>query len=254
MRETVEYRSVESPGGLPAVADLIGEVYGSDYGPPMPADLLAAIAYAGGFIGGAFVDEVLVGTVIGFGEVVGAHPGELPADRPGHRHALHSHVAAVDPRSRGLRIGQGLKWFQRQWAIEHGIDIIRWTFDPLVRRNAVINLNRLGATAENYIEDFYGVIDDALNAGQETDRLVANWEVAGERTLAAMRGERLPPPQHLAGTRIETPHDIEGLVATDPDSAKAWRRRQRASFARLPADWQITGVDAEGCYIISTPS
>lgn len=256
----IDYRTVESPGGLPAVADLIGSVFGSDYGPPMPTDLLAAVAYAGGFIGGAFDGARLVGTVVAFGEVADdRHPAA----------ALHSHVAAVDPAVRGRRVGQGLKWFQRQWALRRGISVIHWTFDPLVRRNAVINLNRLGATASVYEENFYGAIDDALNAGQDTDRLVISWDLESDRTLAALRewDAAAPAAQAVAAPAIktpfvdapfieapciETPPDIEALVAEDPAVAQGWRSRQRAAFRALPDGWRVVGIDAAGRYTIET--
>lgn len=244
---TVELRTVDSPRELPAVAELIGTVFGSDYGPPMPTDLLAAVAYAGGFIGGAFQAGRLIGTVVAFGEVPGTGHGAAVG--------IHSHVAAVDPAARAQRIGQRLKWFQRGWALQRGVGVIRWTFDPLVRRNAVINLNRLGATADTYVEDFYGVIDDALNAGQDTDRLVVTWDLMSDRTLEALRGDAATPALADGSGRaaIETPEDIEDLVAHDPAAAKEWRRRQRAAFRELPPGWRITGIGADGRYLLKVP-
>ena len=46
-------------------------------------------------------------------------------------------------------------------------------FDPLVRRNARLNLVRLGADVTDYLPDFYGAMDDAVNAGDRSDRLLA---------------------------------------------------------------------------------
>ncbi|WP_037364677.1 GNAT family N-acetyltransferase [Nakamurella lactea] len=233
-------RQLSGPAELTEAADLMTEVFGSQEA--MPVDLLVAVACAGGFVGGAELDGRLVGVAMAFGEV--AAPGTQRT--PG----LHSHVAAVRASARGLRVGQQLKWYQRQWALERGIDVIHWTFDPLVRRNAVLNLNRLGAVAAAYREDLYGTIPDALNAGMASDRLLVRWELASPRVQAASdaaaspASPALPPP---TGT-IETPPDIEQLVASDPAAALQWRRRQRAAFASLPDGWMVTGIDAEGRY------
>ena len=38
-----------------------------------------------------------------------------------------------------------------------------WTFDPLVARNARLNLTKLGATVDEYELGFYGVMSDELH-------------------------------------------------------------------------------------------
>ena len=62
-----------------------------------------------------------------------------------------------------------------------GMAKIVWTFDPLVRRNAMFNLARLGARATRYEVDFYGPVRDAINGEDETDRLVVEWATSGRR-------------------------------------------------------------------------
>ena len=49
---------------------------------------------------------------------------------------LHSHMNAVDPAARGRGIGVALKLRQRAVCLAHGVDEMRWTYDPLIRRNA----------------------------------------------------------------------------------------------------------------------
>ena len=47
---------------------------------------------------------------------------------------------------------------------------MRWTYDPLVSRNARFNLVKLGAVGTEYAVDFYGPMRDGVNDG-ESDRL-----------------------------------------------------------------------------------
>lgn len=58
---------------------------------------------------------------------------------------LHSHMAGVSAVGRGRNVGYALKFHQRGWASERGIEQITWTFDPLVARNAYFDLGKLGA-------------------------------------------------------------------------------------------------------------
>ena len=49
---------------------------------------------------------------------------------------LHSHMLAALPDRRHRGVGYALKLAQRAQALDQGIDLVRWTFDPLVARNA----------------------------------------------------------------------------------------------------------------------
>jgi predicted GNAT superfamily acetyltransferase len=237
---SLRFRQLTGPAELADASRLLVEVFGSD-GDAIPGDLLTAIASAGGFVGGGLLDGELVAVAVGFGEVPA--PG---ADGP---RALHSHVAAVSSAARGLRVGQRLKWYQRDWALERGIRVIHWTFDPLVRRNAVLNLNRLGGVADSYHQNLYGAIPDALNRGMESDRLLVRWELDSPRVLAARdRAEAAPGDDDGAPGVIDTPVDIEALVATDPAAARDWRRDQRRAFGSLAPGWTVTGIDPDGRY------
>jgi predicted GNAT superfamily acetyltransferase len=140
--------------------------------PPATAALLRAIEHAGGYVAGAFAAEAPAGRPR---EMLGAAAGFLAA-HPGP--ALHSHLAAVVPAARGLGVGYALKTHQRTWAAEHGLTAVTWTFDPLVRRNAWFNISKLGAGVEEYLIDFYGPMDDAINVGDASDRLLAVWPVS----------------------------------------------------------------------------
>ena len=130
------------------------------------ANLLRAQIHAGGYASAAYRDGQAVGAAFAF---VGRHQAD-----GWHTH-LHSHMAAVLAPYRDQHIGAALKMHQRVWALDHDIDTIVWTFDPLVRRNAVLNLMKLGVDVEGFEVDFYGAMDDGINAGDPTDRLFAWW-------------------------------------------------------------------------------
>ena len=272
-------RELRGIAELSAGAGLIGEVFGATSGEPVPADLRRAISLSGGYIGGAFLGDALVGVAVGFGEIQA--PGGPPPT------AMHSHVAAVSEAARGQRIGWNLKMHQREWALARGIDAIEWTFDPLVRRNAFVNLTLLGARGVRYLPNLYGEIPDALNAGQESDRILVRWDLNSPTAIAATQGSIAEPvlssaeiaaatlpPSDEAGApivRVEaeggsaprargrllcgTPGDIEAMLATNPEQAKAWRRAQRSVLApAIESGSQITGSTRTGRYPLEETS
>jgi predicted GNAT superfamily acetyltransferase len=58
---------------------------------------------------------------------------------------------------------------------ERNVARIFWTFDPLMAKNAHLNLNRLGARVEEYVENMYGTTGSPLHHGLATDRFVVSW-------------------------------------------------------------------------------
>src|ERR1043166_8296748 len=86
---------------------------------------------------------------------------------------LHSHMLAVLPEYRRSGLGRRMKLEQRRQALARGIKLIEWTFDPLEWKNAVFNLNRLGAIARRYVPNQYGVSSRPLPRGLPPDRPVA---------------------------------------------------------------------------------
>src|SRR5262245_32721548 len=146
------------------VVDLFARVWTTDGGALVRRELVWAMAASGAYVSSATLE----------GQVVGASLGWLGLDDGAV--ALHSHLTAVDPQLRDTGVGLALKRHQRAWCLERNIDRIRWTFDPAVRRNAWFNLTKLGATIVAYAVDFYGPLDDAINAGDDSDRAVVSWD------------------------------------------------------------------------------
>jgi len=75
--------------------------------------------------------------------------------------------------------------------LPQGVDTARWTFDPLVAKNAHINFNRLGAVVVEHVENMYGDSNSTLHAGLGTDRFVVEWRLADER-VARVIAEACP--------------------------------------------------------------
>jgi predicted GNAT superfamily acetyltransferase len=199
----------------------------------VPNEVIIATVHAGAYASLARLDDEVVGASWGF---LGGHDGGR---------TLHSHVTGVLAAAASRGIGASLKWHQWRWARERGLDAITWTFDPLVRRNAYFNLVKLGAVVVEYHEDFYGAINDGLNKGERTDRLVVSWPV---------RGHDEPPRGDYARTgewSIATPDDIESLRRSDPASAREWRTRQREELRKaFDGGWRIAGLSRDGSYAI----
>ena len=68
-----------------------------------------------------------------------------------------------------------LKLAQRRAALEQGHTRMTWTFDPLVARNARLNLGKLGARAVSYHPDWYD-----LGGEVPADRLMVEWDLTRE--------------------------------------------------------------------------
>jgi predicted GNAT superfamily acetyltransferase len=180
----------------------------------------------------------------------------------------------VDAERRG--VGRALKWHQRAWSLRRGITRVRWTFDPLVRRNAVLNLQVLGARANAYQQDVYGRMQDARNAGVPTDRLVVDWDLGAARVEVAAAGRTAEPDlaalrragaqaaltvaddgsPHLAATDaprrlVQVPADIERLRHEDPDTAATWGAAIRVALGEaIDHGFRITGFTRDGWYVL----
>ena len=230
----VELRELKDLADVDALSRLFGEIWGTG-SPLLPKDLLRAMAKAGSYVTGAYADGRLVGGCVGFHEEPGAR-------------TIHSHIAGVLPAYAGKSIGYALKMHQRSWALERGITAIEWTYDPLISRNAYFNIVKLGARPVEYLTNFYGSMNDAINGTDDSDRILLRWEIdSAESAEAAPSREKL---RHIA-----VPPDIETLRVTDPDAARIWRTRLRDQLAPLMADgWRVVGFDRTHGYVVEPPT
>lgn len=225
-----------------------------------PVNMAKAIHHAGGYAAVADDGERIVGGSLGFlgrgvdGVVI-----------------LHSHITGALPGHADRGIGFALKQHQRSWCLDHDIATVTWTFDPLVRRNAYFNLTKLGAEVTEYHPDFYGRMEDALNSGDETDRVLATWRLSGDRAIEAAAGRRAAPtedgvialdvgddgrPVVIEGLDAPTllfrvPADIVEVRRRDAAAGLAWRRAVRTTLGAALGDCYVgTAMTSDGCYVL----
>jgi predicted GNAT superfamily acetyltransferase len=246
-------RILETPEEMAAVEALQSLVWSCSELDVVPKDLLLAAVHNGGLAIGAFVGDDLVGVSFGF-------PGFYTTpDGPRLKH--HSHILAVHPDWRSKGVGFALKRAQWQMVRKQGLDRITWTYDPLLSRNAYLNIARLGAVCNTYLRSAYGEMQDGLNAGLPSDRFQVDWWLnterverrlsrrsrptltldhyrAAEATLLEAhtdRGSAPRPPDRtprLTGTLllVEIPSDFLALKAADLSLARDWRFYTREVF------------------------
>lgn len=226
----------------------------------VPSNELIAVSRAGGVVLGAFEDDRMVGFCFGFTGW---------ADRKAYH---SSRMLAVLPSHRDRGIGAALKWEQRHWCHKVGLDLVRWTFDPLQSLNARFNVEKLGVTAREYAEDIYGASSSHLNRGMETDRFVVDWEIASDRVERRARGKVSDTPSLAEAASIprvtatstdamgllrcgepdlakrdprllvEIPPSIQAMKAADLALARDWRAKTRAIFQLyFKRGYRVTG-------------
>ena len=223
----IEIRVAHTPADSALIADLFDKVW--DVKSMVSPEIMTASLHNGGYGSVIYIDSRPVGAA--FALVGRALPG---LNGPN----LHSHATGVLPEFVGKGIGEMIKRHQWDWAKENGFDTITWTFDPLVRRNAHFNVIKLGAMVLGYHPNFYGELDDGINAGEQSDRVLVRWNVAG---VAAPQANTFVEPSQTAVV-IETPADIEQLRKTDRVQSDGWRAGQRAAFESA----QLSGLSVVG--------
>ncbi|MFL5580890.1 MAG: GNAT family N-acetyltransferase [Gemmatimonadaceae bacterium] len=236
--EDVTVRRAATHAEYAEVVAIQRETWGADFTEVVPPAILMVAQKIGGVTAAAFApDGRMLGFVFG---LAGVKDGR----------AVHwSDMLAVRREARGLGIGPRLKAYQRELALAAGATRMYWTYDPLVARNAHVNLVKLGARAVEYVPDMYGAsTGSVLHEGIGTDRLVVEWELQGGRGPRSVGREPV---------LVEIPSDVESLLASDPGEARAWRERTRAAFTRHLADgYAVTGLverDGRVFYELSRP-
>jgi predicted GNAT superfamily acetyltransferase len=204
------------------------EIWGEDDLEVEPATLFVVAEETGGQVLGAFDGERLVGYTLA---LVGFRDGTV---------YLHSHMTGVLAGYRDRGVGRALKLFQREEALERGIRLIVWTFDPLENRNAHFNLNRLGAIARKYLPNLYGTTTSPLHLGLPTDRLLAEWPLDSARVVAAV--EDLAKEPEDAPATIELPAELDRWKQNDTASVARVQTRIREEFT----GWFARGYAAVG--------
>ena len=257
---------------LEMVEDLQRIVWPGSETDVVPAHLLITTVHNGGFVIGAFPLQNGVntgGSLVGFAY---GFPGIYTTpDGPRLKHC--SHQLGVHPEYRGRGLGYKIKRAQWQLVRKQGIDRITWTYDPLLSRNAHLNITRLGAVCSTYRREVYGEMRDGLNLGVASDRFEVDWWVNSQRVnkrLSSKARSRLDLAHFLAADAeiinptqvdengwvvpsgsisygsqsdktesfpnillVEIPSDFPGLKDADMQLAKEWRKITRLIFEDL---------------------
>lgn len=234
----ISIRSLQAPHELLRCEGLQREIWGGGDLIVVPAHQLIAAVRNGGTVLGAFLPS---------GEMVGLCYG-FPGLKDG-KIILHSHMLGVLEEHGSQGIGRSLKLKQREYALEQGMDLIAWTFDPLEARNGHLNIHKLGGVCQTYYEDFYGEIPDHLNRGLASDRLLVEWwirsERVAERISSPLPSRTLPDFPQIAQTESTiagfpkiTKYDLNrveaGLLLKTPGHFQEMKRES----LELAADWR----------------
>lgn len=253
----IHYRPLRRIDDLHQVVDLQHLVWGEEAEAIVPLNMLYSLAANGNPIIGAFDGQLLVGFSLAFFGL------DLQgADRPAMSNLkLASKRLAVHPDYRSAGIGYQLKLEQKAFADQQGVSLITWTFNPLVSRNAYLNLHKLGAMGRQFIPDYFGDIFGQTDSLGYSDRLICEWWLRSNRVQERLHGSRpaLTAEQYVLGNAqlinpiqiglndllmpyegeailgenhlllVEIPSDINNF-SLDPSLAKSWREHIRSVF------------------------
>jgi predicted GNAT superfamily acetyltransferase len=245
-RRAIILRRLSTPEDYKECVNLQEETWGGGFSEHVPASILMVSQKLGGVTAGAFNEHGgMIGFVFG---LTGVNEGRL----------VHwSDMLAVRKDVRGLGLGKILKLYQRDLLIPLGVEEIYWTYDPLVARNAHLNLVRLGAEVAEYVVEMYP--DDSrseLHRGIGMDRFVVVWRITSQRvnrilagtpdqlpnalldapvvnTKQGSDGRRSPSEGELKSwpsVKVEIPLDIHAVRDESPDIAYGWRASTRRAF------------------------
>lgn len=258
-------RLLESPEDMILVEELQRAVWPGSETDVVPAHIFITAIHNGGLLVGAFIEEQLIGFVFGF-------PGiEFTPDGPRPKHC--SHMMGIRPGHRDSGVGFVLKRAQWQMVRKQEIDHITWTFDPLLSRNANLNVAKLGAVCNTYRRSEYGDMRDGLNVGLPSDRFQVDWWVNTPRvkrrlgkhvrdplklenfseaelhplyTTLTSDSNLIRPPEHFSALEghlllAEIPSDFDVLKSKDFALARDWRFFSREVFeTAFSADYLVT--------------
>ena len=227
-----ELRELRGLTELNAVGSLERHIWGGEV--TLHPELLRAMQDEGALLAGAFYQTQLIAFVFGF-------PTRAAS-------VQHSHALGILTAHQNAGLGARLKWWQRAWCLERGIDTVRWTYDPLRLPNAKLNIHKLGATARIYLEDYYGVMP-GINAGAPSDRVLAEWHLNANSVLKRLEGQPILQPSDALEFVLPTDFaGLEGLAALE------WRLKTRAFLGEhFAAGYAITGLrfEPQPAYLLS---
>jgi predicted GNAT superfamily acetyltransferase len=86
-------------------------------------------------------------------------------------------MVAIRPDLQSQSLGQAIKLEQKNIALKQGYTTMKWTYDPLLTKNANLNLKKLGAKVLKYNINEYGEVQSELYGALPTDRFEVTWDL-----------------------------------------------------------------------------
>jgi chorismate synthase len=206
------------------------ETWGGQFTEAVPTTILRIAQEVGGVTAAAFgPDGAMLGFVFG---ITGIRDGEL---------SHWSDMLAVRVGARDMGLGKRLKAYQRDLLLRIGVKTMYWTYDPLVARNAHLNLEQLGARAVEYRINFYGEdTGSVMHAALGTDRFIVRWrldpgaeppiQTGAWNDTPLINGTVPDPLPDSRRVRIAIPDDIFAVLDVDRAAANGWRATTRQLF------------------------
>lgn len=241
--DEITVRRVETLAEYQECVAIQKETWGDGFREIVFPTILLVAQKLGGVCAGAFAaNGRMLGFVFG---MTGLRDGKL----------VHwSDLLAVRPEARGIHLGERLKRYQRDLVLAVGVETMHWTFDPLVARNAHLNLTRLGARAVEYVPDMYGSdTGSPLHGRLPTDRVVVAWDLTRPPSaeprparpgllVNPVAANGLPALNGLLDApvvRIAVPRDLESEAN---ESRAVWRQVTRDAFGSyLARGYEVVG-------------
>lgn len=232
--------------------DLEREIWDTDYTETFPYHITIPLLDIGGIVLGVYEEE-------------SGRPVGMVVMMPGFRDGkvfYYSHMLGLLREYRGKGIGKKLKEIQRRRALLKGIDLIEWTYEPLLSRNAWFNLVKMGVVVRRYKVNYYGITHFEYSRGIETDRFVVEWYLKSPRVVKRMKGNHVwksfdyfisevgaevvlssrntrkgfpEPGKPITGSNkdvvlVEIPGDFTSMQRKAMDVAVSWRLKSRVIF------------------------
>ena len=233
---------VQNPDDISSIVPVIKSAWGlTDMG-QIVKDIAVAMNFHGGLVLLAKDEDKVVGMLFGF-------PGRFAG-----RSYLYSHMTGVVNENKYSGIGQKLKIRQKEWAISMGYELICWTFDPLMSLNGNLNIGKLGGIARSFIPNFYGQMEDSLNRGNYTDRVVCEWWIQTDKIILTKTNTIYDPLdldenlsdllQNRAPFLLRIPENYLGIKRENPEMAKSIRISYRDVFRKIfNSEFILAGFD-----------
>lgn len=206
-------------------------IWGLDELEITPTHIYLAVHHAGGKTLCAYANDKPVGYVFGF---AGVEDGGSPY--------FYSHNLGVLEEWRNQGIAYALKVRLREVLLTAGFTKVKWTYEPLDSKNAHAYIGNLGGISNTYHREYYGAMDDDINRGLPSDRLVVDWFIASNHVSGKLDGESPEPSlkdvdEQTVLNSIEYDKDLPQPIENEIDIRKALQAGRAQFSLEIPSNF-----------------